>query len=397
MLLITWLMSMDGLAQKNVYDTVYMQNFGNHTLYDKSVVQLYSFTYTQKQPAFLPGKTIEAEEGDSVFIFVKSVSNDGFHTVHLHGLDVDMINDGEPYTSFPIAPYQEYEYKFKATHAGTYIYHCHVGDVMHVQMGMYALLVVKPKGNTKTAWTNGPGYDFTYSWLSSELDKYWHENTPYAMMNSFKIPVYAPAYFLINGKSKQQLVDTSTAILAEKNKKTYVRIANIGFYKHDFIFPKSLNAQVIDSDGRPLKKPFETDTLSLVPGERYGVMISSPNELNTSVKVNFIDMYTQVIKGSESIPVNIVTAVAIDESQKSQHQFRVYPNPVKEELNVEIQDKIKGDYQLIIKDLSGRNLLQQICNGSDTKKLFISELPKGIYMLELKTNQSVSTQKFIKN
>lgn len=386
----------EATAQRIYRDTVYLQNYGEITLWDNTTAFLYSFTYNEKQPAFLPGKIIEVEEGDSVHIFSRSISNDGFHTIHLHGLDVNTINDGDPMTSFPLSPYSEFTYKFLATHAGTFIYHCHVGDVMHVQMGMYGLLIVKPKGSKKTAWTGGPSYNKTYSWLTSELDKFWHENTPYAMMNDFKIPVFKPDYFLVNGKSKQQLSDTSTAIVASTKEKVYLRLANIGFYKHQFIFPASLNAEVVDSDGRPLPKSFVADTVNITPGERYGVMLQSSNALLSFVKINFIDMFTQQIKGTEQVPINIVQNVGVDDKNNTKKMIGLSPNPAKERLSIHINAKGSKNYGIKIKDLFGRQLMELWCEGFESKDIDIASLPSGIYIAEVALDEYTISEKFIK-
>ena len=385
----------DSTAQRIVKDTVFLQNYGDLKLWDNTDVILYSFTNNKDEAGTLPGKVIEVEEGDSVHIYSRSTSNDGYHTIHLHGLDVNTMNDGDPMTSFPLGPYADYTYKFLATHAGTYIYHCHVGDVMHVQMGMYGLLIVKPKGGVNTAWTDGPAYSRSFSWLTSELDKFWHENTPYAMLNDFKVPVYKPAYFLINGKSQQQLTDPSTAIVAQSGEKIYLRIANIGFYKHQFIFPASLNADVIDSDGRPLPKSFAADTLDVMPGERYGIMLSAPASLQADVKINFIDMNTRLIHGSELVPINIVFNVAVEGKAGVQKKIRISPNPTTDRLNVSLVDSGQKDYVLKIRDLYGKTYSDTYCHGNDVKTIDISNIAKGMYILETEIQGVIFSEKFI--
>ncbi|TAH26154.1 MAG: hypothetical protein EAZ07_05555 [Cytophagales bacterium] len=382
-------------GQRLVVDSLFLANTGTHELWDKTQIALYSFISTPKQSVYLPGKTIEVEEGDSVHIYSRSISNDGFHTIHLHGLDVDTENDGEPLTSFPIAPYNSYTYKFLAKNAGTYIYHCHVGDVMHVQMGMYGLVIVKAKGGKKTAWTDGPAYDKSFSWLSSEVDKFWHENTPNAMMNDFRIPVYSPNYFMINGKSQQQLNDTGTAIIAETNQKIYLRIANIGFYKHQFIFPSRLNPEVIDSDGRPLPKSYIADTLNVLPGERYGVMVSSSSSLFEKVKVNFIDMNNQVSKGIEEIPINVVNNVSIDKKSKYQSSIQIAPNPAQETIRISLNIPSKPPYMLRIKDLFGRTISEIYCQGVGIKEIDVASLPRAIYIIETNINGIIYSEKLI--
>ena len=78
------------------------------------------------------------------------------HTVHLHGLDVDQASDGVPETGAVARVGETITYRFVATHAGTYWYHCHVDTVEHLTMGMYGALIVHPADGPGRAWTDGP-------------------------------------------------------------------------------------------------------------------------------------------------------------------------------------------------------------------------------------------------
>ena len=117
----------------------------------------------------------------------------------MHGLDVNQANDGVGSTSFNVPPIMGTgTYKFKATHAGTYIYHCHVETVVHLQLGMFGAFVVKAAGGANNAWTGGPAFDKDYTWVLSDVDKSWHDNIP----SGGAIPTFEPDYFLVNGKAK---------------------------------------------------------------------------------------------------------------------------------------------------------------------------------------------------
>lgn len=91
----------------------------------------------------LPSPALVFNEGDSVSLLVDNISEMP-HTVHLHGLDVDQQNDGVPGTSFQIDGYNAGYYHFRTDKPGTYLYHCHVETVIHLQMGMYGVIVVRP-------------------------------------------------------------------------------------------------------------------------------------------------------------------------------------------------------------------------------------------------------------
>lgn len=78
----------------------------------------------------------------------------------------------------------------------------------------------------------------------------------------------------------------------------------------------------------------------------------------------------------------------------------VFPNPVKNYLNVNWNVTVKSDKSVSVLDLSGKKVLlfQNIKANSLTKN--VSTLPKGVYILELsnqKTKQAIGHKKFIKD
>jgi FtsP/CotA-like multicopper oxidase with cupredoxin domain len=310
------------------YQVILRSNYGNSTMWDGNVLDIYGFAPTLAATPVVPGYTIYAEEGDSVIITARSVSQQHHHTIHLHGLDVDTRNDGDPATSFSLSHMQDTTYTFVAHHAGTYIYHCHVGDVVHVQMGMYALVIVKAAGGVNNAWTGGPAYDREFAWLMSEMDQAWHDDPPQhdSISETVNIPPYEPDYFLINGRSETQLApDSSIHVRGAVGEKIYMRLANIGFNDDRVIFPTSLDAEVIDSDGRALISSIFTDTVVISPGERYGVMLSLTEEFTGSIIVEYVDMNTDNVLNTQHAPVTIQGFVGI--AAQEQPEFHVSPLP----------------------------------------------------------------------
>ena len=99
---------------------------GNQPLLDGQNVNVWGFAPNFGGFATIPGPTMIVNEGDIVTLNITNQSPVP-HTVHLHGLDVDQINDGVPQTSFEIPGMMGTgSYSFPAPHPGTYMYHCHV-------------------------------------------------------------------------------------------------------------------------------------------------------------------------------------------------------------------------------------------------------------------------------
>ena len=67
------------------------------------------------------------------------------HTVHWHGFkNVIPFFDGEPTGSVSIPQGQTFTYVYLSHDPGTYMFHCHVEDTEHVQMGMTGIVFVRP-------------------------------------------------------------------------------------------------------------------------------------------------------------------------------------------------------------------------------------------------------------
>jgi manganese oxidase len=228
--------------------------------------------------ATLPGPRIEVVEGDLVEITLTNLgpSRAGVHrfphTIHLHGLDVDQRNDGVPETSPSVRVGESFTYRFVATHAGTYWYHCHVDTIEHLTMGMYGAIVVHPADGPGRAWTGGPAYDRSYTLLLSEVDPVWSE-----AIGADRTPdrtTFRPRYFFINGRSFPDTMDhDDTHVMGQLGERVLIRLINAGYgwramHMHGFHF------DVVATDGRPLPRPYAKDTLSIAPGERYDILVT---------------------------------------------------------------------------------------------------------------------------
>lgn len=387
-------------GQKTIVLEKYLRsNIGSITLWDGKVTRIYGITDALSAQPKIPASTIICNEGDTVVLNTLSISQNEHHTIHLHGLDVDTRNDGDPMTSFSLQHMQDTSYTFVAKHAGTYIYHCHVGDVAHVQMGMYGLIIVRARGGLKTAWTGGPAFDKEYAWLMSEIDKSWHDTIPEhdPKTDMVIIPKYIPDYFLVNGKSRQQIwSDTNISVNSPSNRNIYVRLTNIGFSDNRVIFPKALNAKIIDSDGRPLPNQLINDTVMVSPGERYGVMLSPTTIFTDSIIVNYISLNTSGIQGTEKVPVNISKSTEIKTPGILQDML-VYPNPASGSVHIVAPGASIQEVQVF-------NMLGQIIYSNkltfSTDHLLIPglQVSNGLYNIMIQTEAGTSTKTiFIQN
>jgi hypothetical protein len=398
--LLTYLMLIGATAGCAAQDTInytaiLRSNIGTDTMWDGVTMRIFGITPSLMAPVIAPGRILYCNEGDSVIITARSISQNEHHTLHLHGLDVDTRNDGDPATSFYLSHMQDTTYSFRATHAGTYLYHCHVADVVHVQMGMYGMIVVKAANGINTAWTGGPAFSQDYKWLMAEYDRSWHDSIPYhdPNMDTVRIPAYYPDYFLINGHSQQELLtDDSTRIAGSVNEPIYLRLANIGYCNNKIIFPASLNAQIIDSDGRPLPNAVASDTVNVAPGERYGVMLMPSIEFNGTIEVRYESMNTGLTFQSEFPPVDITGYFGFQEMANN-NSLTVYPNPARDNFRISFEEALQEDAQIELLDAAGRCILTSTIPAGTTNQQIEPETPTGIYFIRIVTSQAIYFQK----
>ena len=349
-----------------------------HVLWDGTNTMLMGFTPLMMTPIDIPGPTLIYTEGDSVELKLRNMSQSASHSIHLHGLDVDQWNDGVPHLSWEVGHNETESYFFKAPHPGTYLYHCHVTSSLHVQAGMYGMLIIKPQ-NVNETWDGGFTFNKEYAWMTSEIDTVWHTdsiiNYPHdTTTNLRELPDYNPQYFFVNGRSEHQLLDTNVAaITAKVNETVLLRLANIGYFGNRIVFPSELNAKIISSDGRPLPNVEISDTLEVLPGERYQVLLKSTVEFSDSISVYYFNLNTQNIENTQMIPVNI-SGVFLSIMDDMLHDFYTFPNPVTDILYFsENIGKIK------ITDMNGKLVFTHLQN---TNKINVSNLKSAYYLLE---------------
>lgn len=95
----------------------------------------------------VPGPAVTATQGDLIEVRLRNVDIADGVTLHWHGYELPCGEDGAPGVTQPVvAPGEEFTYRFRADHAGTYWYHTHHASHVGVRRGLYGTLVVHPRG-----------------------------------------------------------------------------------------------------------------------------------------------------------------------------------------------------------------------------------------------------------
>lgn len=390
-------------AQTNVF--LIGRTLGEKIIANGDTMRVFGFASNLSSHPPIPAPLIEANQGDSVHIDFWNVSQLHHHTIHLHGLDVNQANDGVPMLSFDVDHMEHGWYHFKAPHAGTYLYHCHVGSTLHLQAGMYGPVVIRPSDGSNTTWDGGYAFDTETMLFMSEFDTFWHsdsildhEHDNSAVHDSLEIPRYTPDFFAINGLSDQQLEDT-VELTSKTNYVNYFRLVNIGYCSNKVIFPGSLNAIVIDSDGRPLPNNVISDTVEIYPGERYGVLAESSTPVLDSIEVHYFDMMTGVLKDVQYVKVDIQIPNQVAELPKL-NNLRLAPNPTELELKVTFDLIQPATIGFRVVSIDGRliksELVKRYPSGNQSISINTSNYSAGQYIISITDGTRVVSKQFVK-
>lgn len=367
------------------------RNTGTYVAIDGYEVRTMGFTPSLGSSVDIPGPTLRATTGDSVKLRLFNLSQHAPHTVHLHGLDVDQANDGVPSLSFTIPHDSSGYYYFKAPHPGTYLYHCHVVSAVHVQGGMYGMIIIDAE-DPSTTWDGGYEFNSEYIWMTSEIDTIWHNDTIVEHEYGDGMPIhipkhYDPQYFLVNGAMDFQMEEKGSINIHEgKETKVLLRLANIGNLANRYAFPEELDALIISSDGRPLPEAEDSDTLWIHPGERYQVLCNPLTEFVDSIRIDYHHL-AGALKGTQYVNVNIEGVYGIDEATNP--EIRFYPNPAQTTIYFSIHN---FDYTIF--SIAG----QQVGAGTMANgQINIEDLERGSYLIQIKSTDQSGTYYFIKN
>ncbi|MAE45463.1 MAG: hypothetical protein CMJ86_01100 [Planctomycetes bacterium] len=244
----------------------------------------------------IPSTHIEPIEGQLITLEFRNTSPMD-HTIHLHGLDVDMANDGVPQTSQVVPPMQTQIYSFTAPHAGTYMYHCHVDTVLHFARGMVGTVIVRPpNGATNIAWDGGPSFDEEVLWHLATYDTTWKNLTA----SGPETTRMRPDAFMINGlETAAASADPYSRIELGAGQKGYLRLTNTA-YQWARVSMDGVPFSIVASDGRPMATPKLARHIELGPGERYDILLENVPPGTYTARVDYLDDATGRVLGSAS-------------------------------------------------------------------------------------------------
>ena len=234
------------------------------------------------------------------------------HTIHWHGIEPDMDNDGVGHTSFEVTGNYTYQWRAHPANPGTYFYHCHVNTVLHFQMGLWGALIIdpheaephpdgkKPIHDAPDQWRYHPEHERI--WAINSIDPAWHELSHDAGLcfEDAGLDDFRPQYFGIgrhfqhpDGRPITGDEAQPVAVSAPQGENIMLRLIMANYFPVEIDFGALADdVYIIESDGRSLRTGLDLDGLAtgtspvalpwkefheqrLCPAERLGILIKT--------------------------------------------------------------------------------------------------------------------------
>ena len=209
----------------------------------------------------LPGPRLVARKGEEITVLVKNELPEPT-IIHWHGIRLPAAMDGTGEVQRPIAPGETFEYRFIVPDAGTFWYHSHYNETVQMERGMYGSLIVEDESDPVT--------DGEQVFLIDDmkLDRNSGFRQP-----GWCMPKFAERHdgrqgdtLLINGKE-----DPEIALHAGQVERwRFISASSARYFE---LHLEGRPFRIIGTDGGLLERPFETDRVLIVPGERMDILV----------------------------------------------------------------------------------------------------------------------------
>ncbi|MDP9044649.1 MAG: multicopper oxidase domain-containing protein [Pseudomonadota bacterium] len=255
----------------------------------------------------MPGPTMIVNEGDTVSVTLtnKLPAIAGNASLVFPGMGTVTTSGGAPgLLTQEATPGSPVTYSFKASKPGTYAYYSGTQPDLQIEMGLFGAIVVKPTTPQATCRTLGSTlagvkgevdsrlapsaydhpdscYDREYLFQFSEMNSKVHDDVQAQAMACPTAPCpqasgvlepYHPNYFLINGRSMPDLMDTPFAAAypnqpyngnphMHPGEKLLMRVVGQGRLQHPFHFHGN-HARVLARDGNMLLSAADNTSLA---------------------------------------------------------------------------------------------------------------------------------------
>jgi FtsP/CotA-like multicopper oxidase with cupredoxin domain len=164
---------------------------------------------------------------------------------------------------------------------------------------------------------------------------------------------------------------------------------NLFFTSLFILATNALNAQQVSSDGRPLPNTVLSDTIEILPGERYGVLLDCDAHFQGTGVVEYFNLNTGQVENTQNIAVTVDGYVGISEYLE---QPKMFPNPATNQLMIALPESIQEMASVTIENMLGRRVLEQKISD---KPIIIAPLVSGNYIVRIRSKGREWNRKLI--
>jgi len=104
---------------------------------------------------------------------------------------------------------------------------------------------------------------------------------------------------------------------------------------------------------------------------------------------------TDQVEAFDMPPTNVLDCSNLSVAENTLSQFKVYPNPATNVINISLNKTLANDVNVSLTDLQGRQVLKTKIGTASTTSIDVSSISNGVYILSLESNNKTYSQKVI--
>ncbi|MFC7045785.1 multicopper oxidase domain-containing protein [Halobacteriaceae archaeon GCM10025711] len=227
--------------------------------------QVWAFQADDGDPS-VPGPIIRTTEGNDIEVTLDNTDGMRAHTLHFHGARKAWKDDGVPTTTgITVQPGEKHTYTIPANVPGTHFYHCHFQTHRHIDMGMFGVFRVDPKGYEPA--------DKEYFMTVKD----WDSRLPRMMAGEdvrYDPRHRNPDVFTVNGKSAPRTLhpEDGSPIIVSSGDSVRLHLVNAGYMSHP-LHIHNHRFRLVEKDGGqvPEAAQYDQDVTNVAPAERHTI------------------------------------------------------------------------------------------------------------------------------
>jgi len=227
--------------------------------------RVWAFQADDRDPS-VPGPILRTTEGEGMEVTLDNTSGKRPHTVHFHGAQKAWKDDGVPTTTgITVKPGEKHTYTVPANVPGTHFYHCHFQTQRHIDMGMFGVFRVDPKGYEEA---DREHFMTVKEWDSRINRMMAGEGVSYDPRQR------NPDVFTVNGKSAPRTLhpEDGSPIIVEQGDTVRIHYVNAGYMSHP-LHIHNHRFQRVEKDGGQIPEAarHDMDVTNVAPAERHTI------------------------------------------------------------------------------------------------------------------------------